>query len=114
MTSPFYEKNSADDPVVDAANLCEGVEQLLLQAVGGIAVEDLRSELFDGVSGVFGGGEPSGVSANNQAEDVLDGAAEFGGVVEEGGVFFVEYSGGGAAPETVAQRSDLRADAVLD
>jgi hypothetical protein len=34
---------------------------------------------------------------------VLDGAAEFGGVVEDGGIFFVQYSGGRAAPEAVTQ-----------
>lgn len=101
--NPLLDKEqSADYAVVDASDLREGVEQILLQAIGGDVVENLRSELFGGVAGVFGGGEPARVSADDEAEDVLDGAAEFGGVIEDGGVFFVQHSGGGAAPEAVA------------
>jgi len=93
---------SADYAVVDASDLREGVEQILLQAIGCDAMEDLRGQFFGGVAGMFGGGEPASVSADDQAQDVLDGAAEFGGVIEDGGVLFVQHSCGGAAPEAVA------------
>ena len=94
MTGLLDNSHLADYAVINAADLREGVEQVLLQAVGRVAMQDLRSEFFSGVAGVFGGGEPTGVSANHQAKNVLDSAAEFGGMVEDGGVFFVEYSGG--------------------
>lgn len=87
-------RQSADDAVVDASHLREGAEQILLQAVGEVAMQNFGRELFCGAAGVFGGGEPSGVSSDDQAEDMFDGSAEFGGVVEHGSVFFVEHSGG--------------------
>ncbi len=45
---------------------------------------------------------------------MFDGAAEFGGVVEKGGIFFVEHSGGCASPEAVAQSAELGADTMFD
>src|SRR5271165_407485 len=114
-SSPSHsDRDSTNHAIVDAAHLREGLEQFPLQAVGAVAMQDLRRELFDSVAGVLGGGEPPGVSADHQAKNVFDGAAEFGGVVEQGGVFFVEHSGGGAAPKAVAQRPQLGANTVPD
>ena len=49
-------------------------------------MQHLRGELFRGMARVFGGGEPPTISTNHQAKNVLDGTAEFGGMVEEGRV----------------------------
>src|SRR5258708_28554021 len=91
-------RQSATYAVVNASHLRECTEQVFFQAVGGIATQNLRRELLGCVAGVFGGGEPAGVSADDEAEDMFDGTAKFGGVVEDGSVFFIEHSGGGASP----------------
>ncbi len=75
-------RQSANHAIVNTSNLRETVQQFLLQAFGKFAMQHLRSELFRGVARMFGGWEPPAISTDHQAKNVLDGATEFGGMVE--------------------------------
>jgi hypothetical protein len=48
--------------------------------------QNLRGESFDGLAGVLGRGQPPAVSTSHQAQNMFDGAAKFGSVIEERGI----------------------------
>jgi hypothetical protein len=60
----------------------------LFQAVRKFTPQNLRGDLLDRLPGMFGGRQPSAIPAGNQSQDVFDGAAQFGGVIELRGVTF--------------------------
>src|SRR5437763_7414964 len=75
----------------------------MLEPVWKFPVQNLGRERLDSLPRMFGGGEPSSISADHQSQNMLDGACKLGCVVQNGGIFLVELFCGHAAPEPIAE-----------